>query len=77
MTADIATGLASEAASQPADHPKVQYGRIGVLLMNLGDTDFQVKKGDRIAQMALNLVRRIDDLPIGGDRNGGFGSTRV
>lgn len=50
---------------------------IGVLLVNHGDVDFVIAKGDRIAQMALNLVRRIDDLPIGGERVGGFGSTRV
>ncbi|WP_336810295.1 ferrochelatase [Bosea sp. MMO-172] len=36
MTADIATAPGREAASLPPDHPKVQYGRIGVLLMNLG-----------------------------------------
>ncbi|QEL24861.1 ferrochelatase [Bosea sp. F3-2] len=36
MTADIAAAPGREAASLPPDHPKVQYGRIGVLLMNLG-----------------------------------------
>ena len=36
MTADIATASGREAVSLPPDHPKVQYGRIGVLLMNLG-----------------------------------------
>ena len=36
MTADIAAAPGREAASLPVDHPKVQYGRIGVLLMNLG-----------------------------------------
>ena len=36
MTADIAAVSARKAASLPSDHPKVQYGRIGVLLMNLG-----------------------------------------
>jgi len=36
MTADIATAPGREAASLPPDHPKVRYGRIGVLLMNLG-----------------------------------------
>lgn len=50
---------------------------IGVLLLNLGEADFSIAKGDRIAQMTLNLVRRIPDLPIGGERVGGFGSTRV
>lgn len=36
MTADIAAAPSREAASLPPDHPKVRYGRIGVLLMNLG-----------------------------------------
>jgi len=36
MTADIAAAPGHEAASLPPDHSKVQYGRIGVLLMNLG-----------------------------------------
>ncbi|MFJ5368618.1 ferrochelatase [Bosea sp. CER48] len=36
MTADITAAPGREAASRPPDHPKVQYGRIGVLLMNLG-----------------------------------------
>lgn len=49
---------------------------IGVLLLNLGREPFKVQKGDRIAQMALNLVGRLE-LPIGGQRQGGFGSTSV
>jgi dUTP pyrophosphatase len=49
---------------------------IGVLLVNLGREPFVIQKGDRIAQMALNLVGRLD-LPVGGQRQGGFGSTSV
>jgi dUTP pyrophosphatase len=49
---------------------------IGVLLLNLGSEAFSIQKGDRIAQMALNLVGRLN-LPYGGQRQGGFGSTNV
>ena len=50
---------------------------VGVLLANLGKEAFIIQKGDRIAQMALNLVVRIPGVAIGGQRNGGFGSTSV
>lgn len=50
---------------------------IGVLLINLGEEAFYIQQGDRLAQMALNLVARIPELPIGGLRTGGFGSTAV
>lgn len=50
---------------------------IGVLLVNLGSKTFIVEKGDRLAQMTLNLVYRLAQLPIGGRREGGFGSTHV
>ena len=36
MTADIAAAPRREAAALPPDHPQVRYGRIGVLLLNLG-----------------------------------------
>ena len=54
-----------------ADYPD----EIGVLLLNTGDQDFEIKKGDRIAQLVLNLVLRIPETPVGGERKGGFGST--
>ena len=50
---------------------------ISVLLYNGGNEVFPVKKGMRIAQMALNLVGRIEGVPIGGERVGGFGSTNL
>jgi dUTP pyrophosphatase len=50
---------------------------IGVLLLNLGPEDFRIERGDRIAQMVISFVGRIDGLPVGGSRVGGFGSTLV
>ncbi len=48
---------------------------IGVLLFNSGSEPFVIQKGDRIAQITLNLVARIPNLTAGGERIGGFGST--
>ena len=55
-------------------------GEIQVILMNLGDEPFEVKRGDRIAQLVVAPVTRIewqevpdlDDTPRGA---GGFGHT--
>jgi len=54
-----------------ADYPD----EIGVLLSNTGTTDFEIKQGDRIAQMVLILVHRIPGISVGSQRVGGFGST--
>lgn len=54
-----------------ADYPD----EIGVLLWNTGDQDFVIKKGDRIAQLVLNLCHRIPEVSLKGKRTGGFGST--
>jgi len=50
---------------------------ICVLLYNSGRESFVIQKGDRIGQITLGLVSRINSLPIGGERSGGFGSTGV
>lgn len=55
-------------------------GEIGVILFNSSDTDFPVRKGDRIAQLVIAPVTQptieeaesIDETDRG---NGGFGST--
>ena len=57
-------------------------GEVGVILANLGDVPFAVKKGDRIAQVVVAPVTTaaieetdvVDDTDRGG---GGFGSTGV
>jgi len=55
-------------------------GNVGVILFNFGNKDFEVKRGDRIAQLicerisypTLEEVASLDDTKRGG---GGFGST--
>lgn len=57
-------------------------GEVGVILVNLGDADFQVKKGDKIAQIVIAPVvqaqvvetTEVDETDRG---VGGFGSTGV
>lgn len=58
-------------------------GTIKVILMNNGDEDFEIKKGDRIAQMIyerifkpeLVQVSSMDELEETSRGSGGFGST--
>lgn len=57
-------------------------GDIGVVLFNLSDVPFEVKRGDRIAQLVIEKismgdviqVESLDDTQRG---DGGFGSTGV
>jgi dUTP pyrophosphatase len=57
-------------------------GELGVLLFNLGNTAFEVKRGDRVAQLVLERistpevveVESLDETVRGG---GGYGSTGV
>ena len=55
-------------------------GEIGVILINLGDQDFTITRGMRIAQMVVSQYTRIrweivDDLSTTARGEGGFGST--
>lgn len=54
---------------------------VGVILMNLGDTPFTVKKGDRVAQLVFSRISRAVFEKVSAlsetDRKGGFGSTGV
>jgi len=60
-------------------------GPLGVILFNFGDSVFEIKQGDRIAQLILeqivlpDVVECVDgDLPKVGERGvAGFGSTGV
>ena len=57
-------------------------GPVGVVLFNLGDKDFEVQPGDRIAQLVLEkimmvpvqVVEELDETVRG---SGGFGSTGI
>lgn len=55
-------------------------GEVKVILANLGDEYFEVKRGDRIAQLVPAQVQRavlveVDDLDATRRGSGGFGST--
>jgi len=57
-------------------------GEIQVILINLGRQDFQIRRGDRIAQMVIAPVMQIGwsevaDLDSTARGAGGFGSTGV
>ncbi|KAI3782379.1 hypothetical protein L2E82_12424 [Cichorium intybus] len=57
-------------------------GPVGVILFNHSDTDFEVKTGDRIAQLIIEKiitpeVMEVDDLDSTVRGAGGFGSTGV
>ena len=58
------------------------HGEVGVILFNHGDQDFEVKIGDRIAQLILEkidtpLVEKVQGLDNTVRQTGGFGSTGV
>ncbi|RKP20494.1 dUTP diphosphatase [Rozella allomycis CSF55] len=57
-------------------------GAVGVVLFNFGEVEFQVKKGDRIAQLILEKIEmadimEVEDLDATDRGAGGFGSTGV
>ncbi len=57
-------------------------GEVGVIIMNHSKKDLKIKRGDRIAQMIVNKIERIQfeevpELPESGRSSGGFGHTGV
>jgi dUTP pyrophosphatase len=57
-------------------------GEVKVILANLGEEDFQITKGDRIAQLVVSPVTHanmveVDDIDETARGAGGFGSTGV
>jgi dUTP diphosphatase len=57
-------------------------GEVGVILVNLGESPFPLKRGDRIAQLVFHRVEPVEwdevETLDGTDRGaGGFGSTGV
>lgn len=65
--------LANGVGTIDADYPD----EICVLLLNLGTEPFQINPGDRIAQLVVNLVGRLqlESAVTTSVRTGGFGST--
>lgn len=57
-------------------------GEVQVILVNLSDIEFEVTRGDRVAQLIVAPVRQVavvevDSLPETQRGDGGFGSTGV
>lgn len=57
-------------------------GPVGIILFNHSDEDFEVKKGDRIAQLIMERIMtpdavEVEDLDATARGEGGFGSTGV
>lgn len=57
-------------------------GEVGVIIVNLGQADFTIKRNDRIAQMVINKVEQadievVDSLDDTHRSSGGFGHTGV
>lgn len=57
-------------------------GEVGVVLVNLGQEPFTLRRGDRIAQLVLQRVERaefeeVDELSVSSRGEGGFGSSGV
>lgn len=55
-------------------------GEIKIIMINLGHDDFEIKRGDRIAQMVINKIEQIsweltEELVKSSRGDGGFGHT--
>lgn len=55
-------------------------GEIKIIMINLGQEEFIIKRHDRIAQMVLTpvlkaIINEVDELPPTGRSDGGFGHT--
>ncbi len=57
-------------------------GEIKIILANLGENEFTVKNGDRVAQMVINKIEKVEFVEVEELDNslrgeGGFGSTGI
>ena len=78
------SGLAAKAGvtclNTPGTIDSDYRGEVKVILINLGEEDFTIRRGDRIAQLVIAPVvqaswRVVDSLDETGRGAGGFGST--
>lgn len=78
------SGLASKfgigVLNSPGTIDSDYRGEIKVILFNFGKKDFEIKKGNRIAQLIITKVEKVnlveaDELNTTKRENGGFGST--
>ncbi|KAL8477062.1 hypothetical protein ACS0TY_029396 [Phlomoides rotata] len=75
-------GLALKHSIHVVDADYSYRGPVGVILFNHSDVDFEVKHGDRIAQLIIEIidtpeVTKVDDLDSTVRGSAGFGSTGV
>lgn len=71
-------GLVNAPGTIDADY----RGEVGIIMINWGEEDFEIKRGDRIAQMVIAPITRVtviesDDLSSTDRSSGGFGSTGI
>ncbi|HYG62840.1 MAG TPA: dUTP diphosphatase [Thermoanaerobaculia bacterium] len=69
-------------ANAPGTIDSDYRGEVGVILINLGESPFSVNRGDRVAQLVIAPVQRVewdevDALEPSARGEGGFGSTGV
>ncbi len=78
------SGLASKfgigVLNSPGTIDSDYRGEIKVILFNIGKKDFEIKKGNRIAQLIITKVEKVnlvetEELNSTKRENGGFGST--
>lgn len=62
-------------ANAPGTVDSDYRGEIGVILINLGQEPVEIKDGDRICQMVVAPVSRVEWEPLRGDEEGNLGDT--
>ena len=78
----IGTGFAFAIPNTPGTIDSDYRGELKVILINHGDEDFVIERGDRIAQIVVAPVQRgnlveVEDLDETARGSGGFGSTGI
>jgi dUTP pyrophosphatase len=76
----LALGHGVTVANAPGTIDSDYRGEVKVILVNLGDEPFTIRRGDRIAQLVVAPVvqaafREVDTVPGSARGSGGFGST--